>query len=628
MVYSSARMRFDSAGGCGGTCKYKKTGVLGMRKKREFQIYTGMWLLAILILLALLWQNVGDARIINYSGIVRGATQKLVKEELAGEEDDALISYLDGVIYDLQTGKGDYHLTKNGSKDYQHQLAELKVVWEQMKSEIPLVRGGTTSAERLYAMSQQHFKMADRLVLCAEQNSDGKLTRFIVFYLFSLLLSITVFAIVNKRNQKQLEESISVDQLTGLQSRYGFETAAAEMLRQNPKTEYVIVEFDIDDFKMINDVCGYAQGDMLLHELAAAISRWQGEKRMCARINADDFVLLAQSSETVIGQLRDILKQAAGEQKYLESFGGVAFTFGAYRIEDNAELIKTIMDKANTAHKMAKVYDHKSLVWYDKQLLEKLRLESRYKEQMHHGLANGEFKLYLQPKVELSSMNIAGAEALVRWKLPENGIIPPDDFIPLFEKNGLIGELDFYMLEKACIYLREQLDRGASPFTISVNFSRVTLYQQMFYDTFIETVDRFDLPHGCIEVEVTESAFNKIADTVLQMLGRLKDSGFIISMDDFGAGYSNLNMLSKLPIHIIKLDREFLRELDSNRNMKGIVACAVEMAHALGVQVVCEGVEQSEHITFLQEIGCNFAQGYYFSRPIPQEDFTSRFPFF
>lgn len=596
-----------------------------MRKKRDFQVYTGMWLAAILILMILLWQNVGDARIINYSGLVRGATQKLVKEELNGQQDDTLIAYLDGVIYDLQTGDGNYDLMKNNNEEYQNQLSDLKLVWEELKKEIPLVRSGAVSTERLYELSGQHFEKADRLVSYAEEDSNDKLIRFIIFYGCSLIVSVSVFALVNKRNQKALEKSVEIDSLTGLLSRYGFETEAAHWLRQHSKAEHVIIEFDIDNFKMINDVCGYILGDQLLRGLTAAISNWKEHKHLCARIDADDFVLLAEQSDTLIPDFQKMLKKAVQKQVFLEPFGGVSFTFGAYQIKDNGELIKTIMDKANTARKTAKAHEYKSFIWYDEQLLQKLRQENRYREQMHHGIEQEEFKLYLQPKVALHDMTVVGAEALVRWDLPGSGLVYPDAYIPLFEKNGSIADLDFYMLKKTCMLLRRRKDEGKPLFAISVNFSRVTLYQPAFREKLLEIVDRFAIPHSCIEVEVTESAFNEVADMVLQTLTCLKDDGFIISMDDFGAGYSNLNLLGSLPIQTIKLDRAFLKELDRNERMKGIIACVVELAHTMDIKIVCEGVEKLEHVAFLREIGCDYAQGYYFSKPVPQDEFLQKY---
>ncbi len=598
-----------------------------MKKMKMLQLYTVMWLVAILVLFALLLQTAGDARIINYSGIVRGATQKLVKEELNGQQDDALIARLDGIISNLQTGKGEYKLAKSKDRAYQEQLADLKRVWEDVKGEIYLVRSGEVAEEHLYELSQQHFELADCLVMCAEKNSGGRLVRFSLIYGVSLALSVTVLSALIRRNQREQEILISEDKLTGLLNRYGFEVEAEKLLRRASKQRYMIVEFDIDKFKSINNICGYTAGDTLLCALAKEI-REQFDKAVCARINADDFFILMEQTEENMFRLQSLLEGVVKAQGLLESFGNLSFTYGAYRIEDNGEQIKTIMDKANTAHKTAKAQESQSVMWYDEQLLQKLRLENQYRTSMHHGIVAEEFQLYLQPKIDLADMQVYGAEALVRWDLPGHGLVYPDAFIPLFEKDGSIVDLDFYMLERACRYLESWIAEGRAPLSVSVNVSRVTLYQKQFYEQFLETVDRYHVPHEFIEIEVTESAFNEITDVVLRVLTSLKNAGFNISMDDFGAGYSNLNVLSRLPIQIIKLDREFLWEMAHSEHVRGIVSCVVTLAHTMDTRVVCEGVEQLEHVAFLKEIGCDFAQGYYFSKPIKAEEFMLRYPDF
>lgn len=599
-----------------------------MRTKRGFQLYTGMWLLAVLLLVVMLLWNVGDARIINYSGLVRGATQRLVKEEMNGKPDDGLIVRLDGIIYDLQTGRGDYNLAKNNDRVFQKQLSELNQIWKEIKDEISAVRSGNTSNERLYDLSQEHFELADQLVLQAEKNSNHKLISFISVYFVILLLSIVVFVIVNNRNQKKLKTAAFTDKLTGLQNRAGFEAAASNLLRQQSKRKFVIVAFDIDNFKIINDSVGYIQGDELLRALASTLKSWKDENYQCARLDADDFILMAEAKDSLIPELQDILEHTTKAQGFLEPFGDVGFTYGVYQIQNNTELIKTIMDKAKMAHKAAKAAANQSLVWYDEHLLEKLTQERRLKELLQHALVNQEFELYLQPRVELSERRIVGAEALVRWELPGQGTLYPDSFIPLFEENGSIANLDFYMLKKVCSYLHERRELGRELFPVSVNFSRVTLYQQTFYETFHSIVDQYKIPYDCIEIEVTESAFNDIADSVLEMLNKLDEEGFPIAMDDFGSGYSNMNLLGSLPLQIIKLDKVFLQETDIHDRVKGIIICAVELAHTMGVQIVCEGAESEQHVSFLQEIGCDFAQGYYFAKPIPQKAFDQKYPVF
>lgn len=580
-----------------------------MKKKKMLQLYTVMWLVAILVLFALLIQTAGDARIINYSGIVRGATQKLVKEELNGQQDDELIARLDGIISNLQTGKGEYKLARSRSRTYQVQLAELKLVWEDIKEDIGLIRDGENVEDQLYELSQRHFELADRLVMCAERDSNNRLIRFSLLYGVSLALSVTVFSTQIQRHQREQEILLSEDKLTGLYNRYGFEEAAADRLRRKDKRRYMIVEFDIDKFKSINNTCGYVAGDSLLQAVAEAVRDLE-EDAICARINADDFVILMEQKENALPRLQSALEDVVREQGILESFGSLSFTYGAYKLEEEGELIKTVMDKANTAHKTAKAQ------------------ENQYREQMHHGIVAEEFKLYLQPKIDLSNMQVYGAESLVRWDLQGHGLVYPDSFIPLFEKDGTIVDLDFYMLEKTCRFLERWLAEGRKPLAVSVNFSRVTLYQKQFYEHFLEIVDRYHIPHEFIEVEITESAFNEITDAVLRVLTSIKNAGFNISMDDFGAGYSNLNVLSRLPIQVIKLDREFLWEMAYSEHVRGIVSCVVTLAHTMDTRVVCEGVEQSMHVDFLKEVGCDYAQGYYFSKPIEETEFIKRYPDF
>ncbi len=595
-----------------------------MKKKKEFFIYTAMWIIAILVLLIPLCQNIGDARIINYSGIVRGATQKLVKEELNGIPDDDLILQLDNIIYSLQTGKGEYDLSKTSNKDYQQRLGELKSVWEDMKEEILQMRNGKEDGNALFEMSQQHFEIADGMVLSAELDSDGKLKRFAVLYFISLAVSVAIFAVLNRKSHRDLEKSKDTDNLTGILNRKGFEEAAEALLSRNREKQYTIVEFDVDNFKAVNNTHGYVFGDRLLQALASALSRHYTDGQLCARIDADDFVLLSRHSDTAVDEMLKVLYEVLEEQLPIEAFGRVTFSVGAYHIEQNGDDVKNIVDKANIAHKTAKAGGISQIVWYDQKLLNRLNLENYLNDHKYKALENGQFKLYLQPKVDLVSGKISGAESLVRLELPDYGTLYPDSFIPFYEKIGFIAELDFYMLNRTCEYLQRHLETGLPPFTISVNFSRVTFYHRTFYDTFLEIADRYQVPYGCIEIEVTESFFNEVDDSVIQLLSRLKDTGFLISMDDFGSGYSSLNMLSKLPIQIIKLDREFLKEMELNDSVRGVITWAVSLAHVLKTKIICEGVELPEQVDFLQNIGCDYGQGYYWSKPIPQEEFALR----
>ncbi|GKI14162.1 GGDEF-domain containing protein [Oscillospiraceae bacterium] len=589
-----------------------------MRKKHELLGYTSMWLVAVLVLIALLAQSVGDARIVNYSGIVRGATQKLVKEELNGQRDDALILRLDGIIDNLQTGRGEYQLNKSYSGAFQTELAELKSLWSDMKTEIDRVRVGEAGGQVLFEMSQRHFELADRMVMSAEEYADTKLIVSISFYLAVLLFSVVIYLTVGRRGRAAVEKSLYSDHLTGILNRAGFEAAADELLRRQPGGEYCLLEFDVDDFKFLNSTYGYELGNELLCALAGALSAAYHGAELCARLDADDFVVLAKRTGREQKTLLELLAQALRTPQLAGVGEFVSFTTGGYEAPAG-ERVQTMMDKVSLAHTSAKAAGRGCTAWYDARLLERIQQESQMNNRMARALEGGEFRLYLQPKYRLDNLEMYGAEALVRWDYPGRGLVYPDEFIPLFEGSGSIVKLDFYMLEQACIYLRQHIDSGGADFVVSVNFSRVTLYTQGFFAAVLDIVDKYRLPHRCVELEVTESAFNGIVEPVVDKLTALQQKGFSVSMDDFGAGYSSLNLLDKLPIQVLKLDKEFLRENSREERVKHVIAHVVELAHDLGIAVVCEGVETREQMEFLRAAGCDRAQGYYFSRPVPSE---------
>lgn len=588
-----------------------------MRKKHDLLGYTALWTVAVLVLIALLAQNVGDARVVNYSGIVRGATQKLVKEELNGQPDDALILELDGIIQNLKTGHGEYRLHKSYSPKFQQKLTQLESVWAQIKQELARVRAGQAGGEALFALSQQHFEIADALVHSAEAYAAAKLQGAIIFYLAVLLFSVVIYLTVGRRGRAELEKSLYTDHLTGALNRAGFEEQAAALLRRSSAGEYCLVELDLDDFKFLNGTYGYELGNQLLCALSAALSAAYHTDQLCARIDADDFVVLAKKGPNLLEQVHALLEQAMRQPQFLGLSSFVSFTLGGYELSEAGEAVQSAMDKANLAHKSTKSAGKGRMVWYDARLLERFKRENQLKNSMKRGLERGEFKLFLQPKYRLDTLEMFGAEALVRWDYPGYGLIYPDSFIPLFEAGGSIAELDFYMLEQACAYLRRHMDGGGADFVIAVNCSRVTVYAQKFYATVLDIVDKYRIPHSCIELELTESAFNGIADFVAEKLLRLQNKGFTISMDDFGAGYSSLNLLDQLPIQVLKLDKAFLQESRNGDRMRHVIAHVVELAHELGIEVVCEGVETREQMEFLRRVGCDRGQGYYFSRPIP-----------
>ncbi|WP_133964971.1 putative bifunctional diguanylate cyclase/phosphodiesterase [Eubacterium limosum] len=597
-----------------------------MENRKNVVLYTVIWLVGAVILLFFLFQNAGDSRNINYTGIVRGATQKLVKNEISGDPNDPLINRLDGILYDLQTGKGDYQLNECWDSDYQNKLLEIQEVWKDIKLEIEAVRNGADEAS-LYLLSQQHFKLSDQAVSLAEQYSDKKLYQTFMILVVYILASSTWVIFRERKRYKDFKQVYYHDALTGIPNYLAFIQGTETILNHRDRFDYLIINMDIDDFKYINDLYGYQMGDSILKIIGVGLSVMFAGDELCARVSANNFMILARKRENIDEEVRDYLNRLIYEKmKFLEK---LSYSFGIYKVEEGEGSVEAMIDKATFAHKTAKNGKSATTVWYDITLLEQLTRETKLTKAMDKALEMEEFKVYLQPKVDISSGGVIGAEALVRWISKEQGFLPPDAFISLFESNGFITKLDFYMLEKVCILLRRTLDdpeKIALP--ISVNFSRVTVRQMDFVRQFQRIIESYNIPPCYIEAEVTESAFGTNSERVVKTMETLQKNGYLIVMDDFGAGYSSLNLLMSLPIDVLKLDKEFLLEGTSVKRAQIIIKNIVEMAGLLGIQVVCEGVETEEHLQFLKKIGCEIGQGYYFSRPLPVSVFWDKYHVF
>lgn len=594
-----------------------------MKRKYNILAYSIVWSIAIMLLILILYQNMGQSKVINYTGLIRGGTQQLVKQELYGSENDELITYLDNILNELQTGKGQYQLDRIDDKAFQQKLSEMQNTWGDIKQQIMVLRENGTS-DSLYELSELYFKEANEAVNQAEFYAEKRLS-FSIFILFLyLILSISAFYFFNRHKEQQIKHLYYTDELTKAMNRNAFEIQAKTMLTHTDKS-YAIVSFDIRNFKYLNDTYGYQFGDHLLQSIVEYLAECLDLNTEClARLNADNFMLLVIRSEhNDIQSYRTMISEIRNRVKLLEP---LSLCFGIFEIPDRCDLsVHAMMDKAQLAHKAGKERNRDLCTYYDDTLAIQFNHENQILATMHSALENKEFLVYIQPKFNVSQENIMSGEALVRWNSSQLGFLPPDDFIPIFEKNGFIAELDFYMLRRVCEYLQESLDSTRITFPISINISRVTLLQTDFLQNFKNIVEEYKIPHSFIEVELTESAFNGLSEEMMNILKTLKEAGFLISMDDFGTGYSSLNLLRILPIDILKLDREFINEEHQTKEAKGIISCIVEMAHLLNIQVICEGIETKEQLDFLKSVHCDFGQGYYYARPIPLDEFVETY---
>ncbi|WP_131037775.1 putative bifunctional diguanylate cyclase/phosphodiesterase, partial [Clostridioides difficile] len=483
--------------------------------------------------------------------------------------------------------------------------------------------------DKLYKLSEEYSVLSNQIVFISEKHSNAKLYSFATALFIYLIFSTISLLIWEYYNKKRFKRIFYTDNLTKIKNQVAFENRAIEILHNASNKEYVLLNIDIDNFKYINDTHGYEYGDKVLIIVAAALSKTFNIKETCARIGSDNFVILAKYRDSLLEDIREMLTNAIISELDMNVTQTISYCIGAYLVEiDNLgyKSINSMMDKANIAHKVSKTRGISSTVWYNENLLKQLQMENSIYNYMYKAIENEEFHMYLQPKFQISSLNVVSAEALVRWFSPELGFLSPDEFIPLFEKSGFIIELDFYMLKKACSFVKKTfMKKNQYTYPIAVNFSRVTIYQNSFYQRFLDTVKEYEIPFKYIEIEVTESAFNEISQPVISILEELKKLGFLISMDDFGSGYSSLSLLCSLSINGLKLDKSLLKETFNREKVYSIIQCIIEMSHRIGMSVVCEGIETKKDLEFLNTVKCDVGQGFYFSKPIEEKEFFNKY---
>jgi c-di-GMP phosphodiesterase len=379
---------------------------------------------------------------------------------------------------------------------------------------------------------------------------------------------------------------------------------------------------DIEDLKLINKKYGLQTGDKLLKFIPISIERFPNPDTLCliGRIGSDSFAVLRKkvkmhSQKELTELYTEIFKDAPVKN--------VIVKYGVYHITDSNLDVTFMCDCAKMAISSIKRKYGVIYAVYDDSMKEKLEKDHLLVECMEHALANSEFKMYLQPKHDANTNDLAGAEALVRWIHPEFGLIPPNDFIPLFEKNGFVSKVDYYIWTEACALLAKWIDEKKKLIPISVNVSRIDFVTYNLPEVICNLVDSYKIPHELLHLEITESAYADDQKKIIDDVSNLRKLGFLIEMDDFGSGYSSLNMLAELPIDILKLDMRFLQgktNVVNNKKMM-VVNFILSLSKWLHNPTIAEGVETKQELEMLKNLGCTLIQGYYFSKPIPVDDF-------
>lgn len=430
--------------------------------------------------------------------------------------------------------------------------------------------------------------------------------------------------LVDVSREKQYEEVISYrathDIVTGIYNRTAFLKNTYKLINDNTDKTYAIIVLNVQRFKVINYLFGTEHTDELLKNIAKMLRESVGKYGTYGKLESDSFAVCVESSYCDIETINAITNDSFAHY-YLGC--RVALNMGIYISQKNDVSVSQMCDRANLAMQSIKENDDINYAFYDENFRHKLIVEQEITAEMHKALDNGQFVLFMQPVYSVSKNIPISAEALVRWIHPIKGIIPPGDFIPLFEKNGFIAKLDRYVWEEACKYQRRQLDLKHKWVPISVNISRMSFYNEKLADEIYEIIQKYRLTPKHIKIELTESAYTDNPTQLIEAVDKLRKYGFLILMDDFGSGYSSLNMLKDITVDILKIDMRFMSDFEKSIKAGNIITSVVQMAKSLALDIIAEGAETKSQITFLTNIGCDSIQGYYFSKPIPCNEFES-----
>jgi len=445
------------------------------------------------------------------------------------------------------------------------------------------------------------------------------------------LLIFTLASFINTRNIEnkivQLESHIDHDPVTLLPTKNKLKKHIVKYLRHvNGKLSFALVVINLGKFKEVNELLGMKAGDHLLNIASTRISTCIDNKHECARANGPEFIIFFKGMHTEedLAQYCDELYQLLGKPYQIqnEKFT-LPISIGASFYPAHATKLDELLDTATTAMQKAKKQKNRGICYYNDNIKANLLDRKRLVNDLTQAIKRNEIEVYYQPQVNAITNQIVGVEALARWNHPDRGIIQPDDFIPIAESTGLIVPIGNWILKSACLAAKKWHNNGHSHLSVSVNISSVQFSQSSLIESVSQALNNAQLPAKYLELELTESSLMKDMDNAIHVLNLLKSMGVKLSIDDFGTGYSSLGYLKQFPMDRIKIDRLFISELDTNSDAKKITLAIISMAHSLNMSVIAEGVETLEQQNFLNHHQCEELQGFYFSKPIQEEEFSS-----
>lgn len=444
--------------------------------------------------------------------------------------------------------------------------------------------------------------------------------------LIMIVLIIYTWGSLNSSNERMMKLAYK-DSVTGGYNFNYFINKVGYILTVQKEMPFVLLRFDIMNFRYINEAYGHDRADKVLTATIKEFEKhFDVRKELCVRINSDQFVALCVNDmdfdERYMRYVKGIT-DAANEN-------GVRYPIrlkvGLYQVRKEDSDIQLMMDRANAARKSIDISQNALMAVYSDNIIKDMRKVDAIESEMHKSLNKGEFRVFIQPKWDIVEDRIMGGEALVRWIKEDGTVVYPSDFIPIFESNGFIENLDFYMLEQLCIKMKEMRKSGNYQFfPISINQSRVLINNPDYVRNVDKVLSRYEADVSMIQLEITENVFFDQRMKMIEVVKDLKNLGLDLAMDDFGSGYSSLNILKDIPFDVLKIDKDFFDESFISNASTVILQKILEMANMLGIDVICEGVETQEQVDMLKKFGCHAVQGYFYGKPMPMEEFIEKY---
>ncbi len=446
-----------------------------------------------------------------------------------------------------------------------------------------------------------------------------------VIFIFLTAIVFLLFLILNsKRYTKIIDSMVNTDELTGTWSFYKFKTECNERLDKMIYADYILFFINIQKFKYINEAHGHLTGDAILKHICLVANKSINHDECFARMNSDRFIIMMRYND--INRAKDkitTILDAVNESVRTNIVSiSLAFSVGGYVVSEYDKDINIAIDRAQYAHDQCSTTKDTTIVMYSEELANKIRIEQQFESEMYSSLERGDFIAFFQPKVDNRSNRVYGAEALVRWQHPRLGLVPPGRFIPLFEKNGFVKELDFHIYERVCQFQSARIERRLPLFPISSNFSALHMLDDNFVTRLDEIAAKYGVPRRWLDIEITETVAINATGNITDSFNELRDRGFSISLDDFGTGYSSISVLNTLPVNIIKIDKSLIDSCDVSAENCEFLSGLMSLLHTTKKTIICEGVERVDQVELLKDMGCNLVQGYYYSKPLSADEFS------